>query len=1197
MKKWIIGILVVLALISWAAVVWFAFPLIGFGETRPFDAIWVRILMISVVWLTVGTIYLIRFIRRRRAAKALEEAIAEPQITGDGEVLSERMTDALSVLKTSSGSKSFLYELPWYVIIGPPGSGKTTALLNSGIKFPLAEKGEGAVAGVGGTRYCDWWFSEEAVLIDTAGRYTTQDSDKAADQESWLSFLKLLKTHRTRQPINGVILAISLQEIMTDSPEQLEAHADTIRKRLMEIQDQLRVDFPVYLLLTKADLISGFMEYFGSFSASRRQKVWGHTFQTESKKEATVERFSQAFDELVGRLSEEVTDRLQEEPDGVNRIAIFGFPGQVAMLRDRLEGFTKGIFGHTRYKVNANLRGFYFSSGTQEGTPIDQVLGAMERNFGGVAAGGLMSGKGKSYFLHDLLRRVIFAEAGWVSTDRRAVRRAAAFRYGGYAILSIVTFGMIGLWGMSFLQNRELVRTAQAAIADYEVVAKDELETAQLSSFDLQEVLPYLDRLRDMPLGYGDTTSEKSLTERFGLSQRDRLRSASEATYRQALERMFRSRLILRVENELEGNIRAGEVLAVYESLKVYKLLGVDTAPQSDDDFVVGWFRDDWANILYPGPQLRSTREALEQHLRAMLELDAAREPSFELNGSLVDQAERTLARMNVADQAYSLILSTAEFSGIEEFTVVNRGGRDADVVFETVDGKALEELVIPALYTYRGFHEFFLPQLAEIAEALIEEQWVMGQYAEEAQFEEQISKVGPPLLRRYSQDWIREWDTVLNNIKLRPMAADKPRYEALSAASASTNSPILRLSEQIAAETKLTNEFSDPRLVSTDDAGQLAENVAGEVGERALDRFVASQTGLKRIGLDAILNNTKNDNRAGAAGGGGRPQRLPGSEIEQYYTDWHDIMEGEQGDRIADRLITTLGEMQRLLFTASSQPEITGSALPPLLGALKQAATRMPDPMNRMIADVVDDFEGDAANTSIARLNDALAQSVTQRCEQIISNRYPFFQGSERDVAIPEFSQLFAPNGVIDRFFLQELSQFADLSGANWTWKDEGPLAGKLSNATLKQFERAAAIRDAFFPTGSAPPNIQMTVRAQVGRGIDLAVLNVGGAQVRSAAGTNPPTDITWPGSGAGEVSLDYTPKLSRRENERGFGRGAWSFLRFLKLGQPRVKGNEVVVAYNLDGREMRYLFVAAANESPFFIRELVEFKCPKGL
>ena len=127
------------------------------------------------------------------------------------------MRDALATLRRAKGKGGdVLYDLPWYVIIGPPGAGKTTALINSGLKFPLARGGTPeAVAGVGGTRYCDWWFTEEAVLIDTAGRYTTQDSDPKGDRKSWLSFLDLLKKNRPKQPINGVLVAISVEDLLT----------------------------------------------------------------------------------------------------------------------------------------------------------------------------------------------------------------------------------------------------------------------------------------------------------------------------------------------------------------------------------------------------------------------------------------------------------------------------------------------------------------------------------------------------------------------------------------------------------------------------------------------------------------------------------------------------------------------------------------------------------------------------------------------------------------------------------------------------------------------------------------------------------------------------------------------------------------------------------------------------------------------
>ena len=1199
MKRWIIGTLVVLSLILWFALVWFAFPLIGFGEATPFDAVWVRILLIAVVWLTVGTVYLVKFLRRRKAAKALEEAITEQEITGDGEVLGEKMGEAMSVLKQSAGSKSFLYDLPWYIIIGPPGSGKTTALLNSGVKFPLAEKGEGAVAGVGGTRYCDWWFSEEAVLIDTAGRYTTQDSDAEADGKSWASFLKLLKTYRANQPINGVMLAISLQEIMTATPAEIEAHAEIIRSRLMEIHDELKVDFPVYVLFTKADLISGFMEFFGSFSQSRRQKVWGATFQTDSKKEQTVERFDEEYHALVNRLSEEVTDRLQEDPDAINRIAIFGFPGQVAMLQDRLGDFMRGVFGHTRYKVAANLRGFYFSSGTQEGTPIDQVLGSMQRNFGGMAQG-QMSGKAKSFFLHDLLKKVIFAEAGWVSTDKRAVRRAAIWRYSAISVIVLATLGMLGLWGLSFMQNRELIGTAEAAISDYELSAQEEINTGKVEDIDLLTVLPHLEMLRNMPMGYAEAQLENDapITEKFGLSQRGSVESAATATYRQALERMMRSRIILQLEQQLENFIRSGEVMAVYRTLKVYKLLG-DLAPQSDDELIIAYFRDDWRRNTYQGTN-PTTRQALEDHLVAMLELAAVQQPSFELNGALIDQSERLLARMNVEDQAYSLLLATAEFTDIEPFTIANRAGRDSDLVFEGVNGEALEEMVISPLYTYRGFHEFFLPQLSQIAQNLLDDQWVMGEYAAEAQLEDQIAGLGPILLKRYVNDWIEEWDRVLGAVKLRPMSADKPSYQSLAAAAASRSSPILLLTEGIAAETSLTVEYTKaddepPAGISGALEGKAGE-AGGEFSKRAAQIFISRQQGLARVGLDVVFR--KSQQRAGGSGGSGGPAPLPGAEIESYYADWHDLLIGDQPNRRIDLLLATLGDMQRTLITAVDFPEVADREMPANLGALKQASSRLPRPMERMIQEAVDDFEGDAANTSVARLNELLNSQVTQVCQAVIDSKFPFAQNSAREVGLVDFAKLFAPQGVMDRFFLENLSQFADINGTSWTWKESGPLAGKLSTSTLKQFERAAAIRDAFFPTGGGIPVVDMeVVPTSLHKAIETAQLQVNGQVVLTRRRGNSPAAISWPGSLAGgSTSLVFTPEMRGRKSDISEA-GGWGFVRFLNAGQPKVSGNQIEVRYNIGGRHIAYRMTLATQKNPFFMNELTQFKCPQGL
>lgn len=252
-SRWVLSFVgvAILALLTWS-----------FGPLLPALEGWMSrlaaVLGLLVIW--VASNVSLDLIRRRREQK-LESGVAEKaageeddRTSEEAAALRERMSTALSLLKRARGTRGYLYEQPWYVIIGPPGAGKTTALLNSGLKFPLAaEMGQGAVAGVGGTRLCDWWFTENAVLIDTAGRYTTQDSNAAVDRAGWDAFLDLLRRTRPRQPLNGVIVAIALSDIASAPNDERVAHARAVRRRVKELEERLGIRLPVYLLFTKAD--------------------------------------------------------------------------------------------------------------------------------------------------------------------------------------------------------------------------------------------------------------------------------------------------------------------------------------------------------------------------------------------------------------------------------------------------------------------------------------------------------------------------------------------------------------------------------------------------------------------------------------------------------------------------------------------------------------------------------------------------------------------------------------------------------------------------------------------------------------------------------------------------------------------------------------------------------------------------------
>jgi len=1169
-----------------SATIWFAAPLLAFGEFAPFERSLVRVTLIALLWLVLLGYLSWRFLRARHAEATLERAVKTTDtVNDDGAQLSERMTDAIATLKKTFPGRNFLYELPWYLIIGPPGTGKTTALVNSGLKFPLSSDGsKHAIAGVGGTRYCDWWFSEDAVLIDTAGRYTTQDSNEASDRKSWLSFVSLLKAQRQKQPINGVIIAISIQDLLTLTPAERGEHAAAIRKRLLELYEILKVDFPVYALFTKADLIAGFNEYFGAFPEERRRQVWGATFQSEDRKKNFVDQVPHELDDLVMRLGEVTADRLQAEPDPVARILAFGFPAQVAALREPIAAFLSSIFEPTRYHARAQLRGFYFASGNQQGTPIDQMLGAMGAEFGS-ATSAYMSATGKSYFIHDLFTKVIFPEAGWVSKDMGAVRRATSMRVGMMAATALLTVGLSAGFVWSFAKNRQLVASTNSTISDYRSGDNPALSLEPINDTDLQTILAPLHQLRNMEAGYANRDQSSGWLEGLGLSQRGRLNSAAQEAYRAALERTLRARLILRLERQIEDGIN--DPVFIYEALKVYLMLG-GKAPKTDDDLVLTWMRDDW-NSFYPGPSNRSTREELDSHLQAMLALDDTHNPEVALNGTLVEAAQKTLTRMSVSDRAYTFIKSASLAEGLSDWRLDAKAGTEPDRVFETMDGQGLDTIRVPGLFTYAGFHDFFLNELGAVADNLIAEQWVLGEVGEKADVEAQLSRLGPELLEKYRQDFIASWEDALAKFRLKRMSADKPQYTALRII-AGSSSPIVSLFQSISDETRLTEERDEP-----ESDGNEALTVAASKGKNlAAQRLESRVSAWSRIGIDVALGKSQKQ-----MGKNGSEAQIPGASIEAYFRPYHQLVEGDEGKRPIDMLIETLSEISRTLLVADTPSQLGKmmAVLPAQIADLKKNISRLPPPLAKMMESAVGDFEGDAAGSTIAQLNQELNDRVTRVCQAVIDNRYPFSAKSERDVPLADFVRLFGPAGAIDKFFDEKLSQLVDMNGSDWSWKKADRVGQDLSNATLLEFQRAAQIRDAFFPSGSPMLALQMKVKPQSLSGsAEYAILVINGTVVQSRQMANPPVDVTWPGPGEGAASISLYPQMAGRKSDLA-QTGQWAFLRLLNEGSVSPSGDAINARFVIGGREVSYQFELGQINNPFLLPALSEFKCPMGL
>ncbi|MFB9128896.1 type VI secretion protein IcmF/TssM N-terminal domain-containing protein, partial [Paraburkholderia dipogonis] len=305
--------------------VWYAGPLLSFGRAAPLTSVAARVVAIAVVLALFAAFGLYWLWQKMRSDEAfLKKALTfggkkeAPPAAGRLKEVEARINAALARLKSMrTGARGagrlfqgtrYLYELPWFIALGSTSSGKTSALLNAGLVFPIGGATPRTAGASVGTKNIDWWLSNDAVLIDTAGYYTRHGAstqslpaladkraenkdDKAAiqgadaavgdadwrrrvDEDEWHGFLDLLRRHRPRAPINGAVLAISLDILTASDPAVRATEADMLRERLADLRARLGIRFPVYLMITQMDRLSGFADYFGSLTEEHRAQMW-----------------------------------------------------------------------------------------------------------------------------------------------------------------------------------------------------------------------------------------------------------------------------------------------------------------------------------------------------------------------------------------------------------------------------------------------------------------------------------------------------------------------------------------------------------------------------------------------------------------------------------------------------------------------------------------------------------------------------------------------------------------------------------------------------------------------------------------------------------------------------------------------------------------------------------------------------------
>ncbi|WP_149141245.1 type VI secretion system membrane subunit TssM [Gemmobacter caeruleus] len=1154
------------------ALIWQFGALLAFGDLHPLETELSRLIAIGVIvvlWLFTVLIGQLRAARRNRmfVTELAAAPVAPAAKPGDANLaeVTGKFQDVLAQMRKSRlGTKKFLREMPWYMIIGPPGTGKTTALKQSGLHFPI-DLGDD-IKGVGGTRNCDWFFTDTAVLVDTAGRYVQQQSDPEVDAAEWRGFLDLLRKHRGRRALNGVIVTLSMQELLGDEGA-LRQHGREIRKRLAELRERLEMQLPVYLMITKADLVPGFEEFFADLTSRDREQVWGATLAPDARPDPTG--IARELRGLLSALEGRVSARLAEDNNLTARAEMFRFPAQMERVEGPLRILVETVFGESRYEATPWLRGFYFTSAAQEGSPIDRMLGDTAAAYGLRAQPPLprRAGEQRSYFLRNLLSEVIFAESGLGLFDRAAEERRVWLWRGSVAgaTLLVVLAGILFLfsflrWSGAIADQARLTADLSARLTN---VAARQAPTDPLDLDLALEAMTGIEAAR--------SPVQASLLTLAGPSAQTDLGRAQQISYDHGLRTILEPRMVALLEATMLREIRNPEYLL--GALKAYHMM-TGRAPY-DPDFLARFWQEQLPGHAPIDP---FPTEAALAHQLAAIDRAAGDEAAARITADdrLVAAALQSICTVPLSVRAYNALMQDAAVTALPDWVPADKAGPNSARVLTRLSGKTLR-VGLSGAYTFAGFHDTVLPLLPEVAaQAALDREVFAGGCSDSS--DTSVETLQADMLKLYSDDFIAQWDGFLRDVRLAPIA-DLQTATANLKDLASPDSTLKRLLRAVVEETDLTRPPPEDSAADAVPDGLIgaATKKLGKLGKLA-------SKGSKLI----------------PAGKGDTPAQPPGTVIATHFAPLKaTVTEVDGVPPLITDAETALGALANELQTVAASPDpeaalLARGGLPQLTGQLSNVAAILPDPVDDWLTGLAGDTISVTREAVVAQLNARWRADVLPFCTSATAGRYPFEAGSAIDVNTADFQRLFGPGGLIDTFTNTHLIQYVDTTVRPWNWRADFGLPA----ASLQPFEQARSIRDGLFP-GGAGPIMAFTLEAKdLSANASRVTLNVDGQQLVYFNAATRPQAMTWPGKdGTNLISLSFTPVDGAGE-VIGSETGAWAWLRLIRKGKlGRTNLPELfTLSLSLGGFSAQFELRAASVENPFDLSMFGNFKCPQS-
>lgn len=787
-------------------------------------------ILIILVWLVIC---LLRSTNSGQTAEVSNSATSEAAATPlNAAAIGERLDRTMQWLKSSKlgeTGKDPLYELPWYLFAGLPGSGKSTLIVQSGFTFSYTDpKKPVGKSNVGPTESCDIWVANEAVFIDPSGKYFADDSAS----QSWTRILNQIGQRRQARPADGIILVVDVDSLLGLNHNALRLQAERTRSFLDMAAKSFGMVLPIYLLFNKADAIEGFEEFFGDSGST----PFGTTFlQEQYQNPHPEEEFKASFDEIYRSLLTHRNSVLAGSSGKVQEKA-FSFPSQFPLIKNQLAEFIEVLFQLNQFREQPLFRGFYFASSVQAGCQRSPVAEMMASKAGlPRVAGDVRPVQTKNYFVHSLLKSVIIPDRGLAGLSHEVRRRRMRLRVAalGFAGIILPICLLAFAWG-AYRDSRGLKDSTAIARG----ISTSNGKTAETLSalLDLQQRLEAFDCQNST-----DKCTARSRRFFWGLYPGQDVLNAARSSYLEKIKSLFLNPLFnadtrlgqkyngLKTQLDILSASNAagseGQAAQAFDPGKAYSLLKAflmfSSEAKADPSFLLDQTQEYWCQGV-PDANRPEVIALLRFYLH---QLGDHQNAAYRVTPSLADN--ETISRIRK-------LLLVIEPDGYYYQIIRDEGRRKVDAISlqGIISSRGIQAFtagtLIDGTYTKVGWDTFVKNKIASMKKDYEEERsWVLGTSVSPGEL-----KIDEKLRSYYFRDYQQSWWGFLKGIGVKPFNGFQDTSQKLAILSDAQQSPLLLLFKAVSLNTwedldALKAEELKRAASAPDDAKELRFGVA----------------------------------------------------------------------------------------------------------------------------------------------------------------------------------------------------------------------------------------------------------------------------------------------------------------------------------------------------------------------------------